>query len=325
MNPTTHHIGPGAIDTHAHIYPGEYLDLLERIGVDPATTGIARNIAADLSDDDMVKRLEWMDRAGVAAQVLSVTPQVPSAPQASSSLDAARWINDAYAEVVARHPGRFLAYAALPVPHVEAAVVEADRALDELGAIGISLPAILPGPVSLADERFEPLWAALDARGTIVSIHATGHGACSPLISDYGLTWVNGAPVEDAVAVLHLLKVGVPDRYPNIRWHIAHLGGDLPFLAQRLEDNYTDWHAFPSSPRASLKRMFYDAANFTEPALRLAVEILGDTQIMGGSDFPYFQAEKYLRAFDYIRTAKLSRDQIGSILDGNARYLYGLG
>lgn len=319
-----HHVGPGAIDTHAHIYPAQYLDMLERIGVDPATTQIARNMSADLTEDDMRRRLEWMDRAGVAAQVLSVTPQVPSGPEASSSLAAARWINDAYAEVVNRHPGRFLAYAAAPLPHVEESIAEVSRALDDLGAVGIGLPAILPGPLSLADDRFEPLWAELDARGTVVNIHATGQGAHSPLIRDFGLTWVNGALIEDAIAVLHLLKAGVPDRYPGIRWHIAHLGGDLPFFAQRMEDNYTDWTAFPSSPTASLRRMFFDAANFTEPALRLAVEIFGDGQIMGGSDFPYFQTDKYVRAFDYIRTSKLSQPQIEAALDGNARRLYSL-
>lgn len=57
----------------------------------------------------MATRLEWMDRAGVAAQVLAVTPQSPSTlDDAAGSHEAARWINDLYARIVAEHPGRFL-------------------------------------------------------------------------------------------------------------------------------------------------------------------------------------------------------------------------
>ncbi|CAB0571811.1 hypothetical protein FRC0316_02062 [Corynebacterium diphtheriae] len=53
-----------AIDTHAHIYPAPYLDMLEKAGVDPASTKIARNLGADSTSDDIEKRLLWMDRAG---------------------------------------------------------------------------------------------------------------------------------------------------------------------------------------------------------------------------------------------------------------------
>ena len=53
---------------------------------------------------------------------------------------------------------------------------------------------------------------------------------------------------EDAIATLHLLKADIPHKYPNIRFHIAHLGGDLAFLAQRIEDNYEDWDSFEHSP-----------------------------------------------------------------------------
>ena len=145
----------------------------------------------------------------------------------------------------------------------------------------------------------------------------------SPLIQRHGLAWVNGAPVEDATAVLHLLKADVPRRFPNIRFHVAHLGGDLPFLAQRLEDNYTDWDAFPASPLESLRSMWFDAANFHTPSLVLAATTLGAGQLLGGSDHPYFQADKYLRAFAYIREAPLTPETVDAILRANAISLYG--
>ncbi|MDP9800747.1 putative TIM-barrel fold metal-dependent hydrolase [Arcanobacterium wilhelmae] len=313
-----------AIDMHAHIYPARYLDFLEEIGVDPATTAIARNINADDTEADMAKRLEWMDRAGVATQVLAATPQIPSVADPDKSAQAARMINDIYADVVARYPGRFLALGSLPLPHVEESIAEIGRIFDELHFHGIAFPTVLPGGLSIADPQLDPIWEELDRRGALVNIHATGSGAHTPMITDFWLTWVNGAPMEDAIATLQLMKKDHPNRFPHVRLHIAHLAGDLAFLSQRIEDNYTDWDSFASSPREMLHHMYYDAANFHEPSLRLAVETYGDSQIMAGSDIPYFQEDKYVRAFDYIRTAKLDDDVKAKILRGNAQALLGL-
>jgi len=311
-----------AVDTHAHVYPAAYLDRLEAIGVDPSTTAVARGIAADSTDHDMTERLRGMDAAGVAVQVLAVTPQSPAGREPGSSLDAARWINDEYARLVAARPDRFLAYAALPLPHVDAALAELERVLREPGFVGVSFPTVLPDGRTPADPLFRPVWAALDARAAVVNLHATGSGVLSPLVAGHGLAWVNGAPVEDAVAVLHLLQADVPRQFPRVRLHVAHLAGDLPFLARRLEDNFEDWDAFPESPLGALRRMWFDAANFHEPSLALAVETLGADRILAGSDHPYFQGEKYLRAFEYIRSSRLRGAERDAVLAGNAQALY---
>lgn len=307
-----------AIDTHAHVYPAHYLDLLEKAGVDPDTTAIARGMNADSSDEDMRTRLQWMDKAGVEQQVLAVTPQVPANAQTT------QWINDEYKRLIDAYPGRFQAYGALPLPDVEAALAELPHVF-ERDFLGISLPTVFRDGTTLDDKSFAPVWAELNERHAVVNIHPTGSGVCSPLIADKGLAWVNGAPVEDATATLHLLKAGIPGKYPNIRFHIAHLGGDLAFMFQRIEDNYTDWDAFPASPQETLQTFYFDAANFYEPALRLAVESYGGTQILGGSDHPYFQEDKYVRAFDYVRKANLPEEQRNSILRTNAQKLYQLG
>ena len=310
-----------AIDTHAHVYPSTHLDRIEQLGVDPATTRIARGPGADSTDADMSARLTWMDRAGVARQVLSVMPQ-GAAGSAAGAADATRRVNEEYADLMVRYPGRLLAYAALPLPHVRESIEEIRAALTMPGFVGVSIPTVLPGGMTLADAHLNQIWDELNTRGAVVNVHPTGSSACSALIADAGLAWVNGAPVEDATAVLQLLKADVPRRFDQIRFHIAHLGGDLPFLAQRIEDNYEDWAAFASSPRAALQRMWFDAANFHEPSLRLAVETIGTGQILAGSDHPYFQEEKYVRAFEYIRTARLEPAQIDSILSTNALSLY---
>lgn len=313
-----------AIDTHAHVYPSWYLDRLETIGIPEAAAAIARLPGADSSPSDLARRFDDMDAAGVDLQTIAATPQVPAAPAVADSAAAAQAINDFYAQLVTDHPKRLRAYGVLPLPHVAASVAEAVRVLDDLGFLGVSLTTTLPDPAfTLSDSKLDPLWQVLNERASVVNIHPTGSGVHSPLIQRHGLAWVNGAPVEDATAVLHLLKADVPRRFPNIRFHVAHLGGDLPFLAQRLEDNYTDWDAFPASPLESLRSMWFDAANFHTPSLVLAATTLGAGQLLGGSDHPYFQADKYLRAFSYIREAPLTPETVGAILRENAISLYG--
>lgn len=169
-----------AIDSHAHVYPEKYLDLLEHAGRDPQTTKIARGMGADSSDEDMTERLNWMDRVGVEIQVLAVTPQVPA------NMDSAEWINDEYARLIARYPGRFAAYGALPLPNIDAALEELPRVYDR-GFLGISVPTVFYDGTTLDCDEFDPLWSALDERKEVVNIHPTGYGACSPLIAGKGL------------------------------------------------------------------------------------------------------------------------------------------
>lgn len=320
-----------AIDTHAHVYPADYLDFLVAHGGDEQATKVARNLRADATDDDLQARIAGMDRAEVQYQVLAVSPQVPSLPDPADSLAAAQMINDIYADIVRRYPQRFVAYGALPLPYAEQSTQEITRIFDELGFVGVTVTTLLTSaqtgsePLFLDDPRLDPIWEALDARGAVVNVHPTGSGALSQMIGHCSLEWVNGAPVEDATAVLHLLKGDVPRRFPKIRFHIAHLGGGLSFLARRIEDNYESWGAFNASPLQQMREMFYDAANFHEPALRLAAETFGVERILGGSDFPYFQDDHYVRAFDYIRSAALEDDSKQLILRTNAENLFGLG
>ncbi|QRO86795.1 amidohydrolase family protein [Kytococcus sedentarius] len=314
---------PGAIDTHAHVYPAAYLDLLEDGGVDPATTRIARDIGADSTAADITTRLAWMDRAGVATQVLAATPQVPFSPEPGHAARCARWINDEYLRLVDEHPGRFAAYASLPLPHVEASLAELERVGTAAGVVGVTVPTLLPDGGSLVGSRLDPVWQALSEAGAVVNVHPTGSGACSPMITEHGLAWVNGAPVEDATTLLQWLAADMPRRFPGIRLHVAHLGGDLPFLAQRVQDNYEDWGSFPASPAESLRDVWVDAANFHEPSLLMAVDTYGPQRVMAGSDHPYFQEDKYVRAMEYVRTSRLAPQQRDAVLRDNALALYG--
>ncbi|MEU4207761.1 amidohydrolase family protein [Rothia terrae] len=236
------------IDTHAHLYPARYLDFLEEHGMSAELTKIARDMRASDEPEEMAARIQQMDEAGVQEQMLSVTPQAPMLQDANAALEGARMVNDIYIEQMKKHPGRFRAYLALPVPHVKESLTILDEYFEQDGFVGVTVPTFINGSMSLDDESLEPFYARLNELSARVYVHPTGGGAQSPAINDFWLQWVNGAPIEDAIATLHLLKADIPHKYPNIRFHIAHLGGDLAFLTQRLEDNYEDWGSFEHSP-----------------------------------------------------------------------------
>ncbi|MBO1198232.1 amidohydrolase [Staphylococcus simiae] len=305
------------IDTHAHLWNEDYLDKLGKLG--SKGTEVAKGINQSGSKEDLNKRFKDMDDSGVDMQILSATPQSPQWGTKEEAHQCANEINDLYRSLVQQYPDRFLAYGAVSLPYVDQAIEEAKTLLQQEEFVGIAIPTIVKDKVSIADKQFEPFFEAInDLHGTLY-IHPTGCGAQSPLVNDYTLEWVIGAPLESTFITLHLLKNNIPQQYPNIKFHISHLGGALPFFMTRIEDNYEDWNAFDSDPWEILNKQFvYDTANFHEPSLINSVETFGADKFMMGSDFPYFQDEKYKRSVDYIKNSRLDQADIDGILSGNA-------
>ncbi|AKK11122.1 amidohydrolase family protein [Corynebacterium uterequi] len=322
--PTADDVDPTPIvDTHAHVYPGAYLDRLIELGADAAAVEIARMPNSDNTAKDLGERLRMMDEAGVDIQVLSATPQSPLLPTPEAGAEASRMVNDLYREIVDAHPGRFACYGAIPFNHPDKAIEEIGYCLDELGFVGIAINAMLNDPQAvITQDVYRPIFEELNRRKAVLYIHPTGHAAHCPPMQNTELTWVNGAPVEDGIVTLQLLKANYPNIFPDIRFHIAHLGGDVPFLARRIQDNYEDWGSFESDPSKTLRQMWFDAANFSTGSLRLASEVYDTDKLLTGSDFPYFQEEKYTRAVSYIRETGLSPEITAAILSANAVALY---
>lgn len=310
------------IDVHAHCFPDEYLDLLQRFGSD--ATDLSRGLGAGSSHDELAARLDLMDSVKVQMQVLSPSPQLPYFENEAHATEAARMINDLYADLVGRYPDRFAAFATTPFPHVEASLAEVERALDVPGMVGVTMATTVLGR-SLVDPAFEPFYAELDRRGAVLYVHPAGAGACSPLISSYGLTWPIGAPIEDTIAVTHLIVKGIPLRYPHLKIINSHLGGALPMLLQRLDNQYS-WAVpeTPELPSLQARRMWYDTVgHFHVPALRCACESLGADRLVLGTDFPYLPGEWYRRSVTFIEDAGLPESDVHRILETNAEALLG--
>jgi predicted TIM-barrel fold metal-dependent hydrolase len=311
------------IDVHAHYWTADYIDLLVDLGVAGAVA--ARGIGAG-GGTELEARLRLMDRAGVEMQVLSACPQLPYAEDGQKAARAARFVNDQYADLVQRLPDRFRAFAALPMPHLEESLGEMRRALDDLRLAGVAMNTTVLGR-ALVEPEYEPVFAELNRRSAVLYLHPAGHGACSPLIANYHLTWMIGAPVEDTISIMHLITHGIPTRYPDIKIINSHLGGALPMLLQRADDQYR-WEApdTPEPPSVAARRMWYDTVGHGHvPALRCAVDSFGADRLLLGTDFPYENGDVFVRAVDYINDPQIDPAAARAILDQNASVLLGLG
>ncbi|MFW0791048.1 amidohydrolase family protein [Gordonia sp. CPCC 205333] len=310
------------IDIHAHLWSDEYLALLDWHG--RAGTDVHRNLGAGASRSDLDGRFALMDEAGVDLQILTATPASPHFEDEATAVDSARFVNDEYARLSNENPGRFGALASLPLPHMSAALTELNRALDDLGMRGAAITTSVLGQ-SIASPVFDPLYAELNRRGAILFVHPAGCGAESPLISDHSLTWSIGAPIEDTIAIMHLILAGIPSRYPDMKIVTCHLGGALPMVLERANRQIMEWEApdCPEAPKDAARRIWFDTVGHDHaPALQAAVASLGADRLVFGSDFPYQGGNRYVRAATYIEEG-LSVSDAAMILDHTGAQLTG--
>jgi predicted TIM-barrel fold metal-dependent hydrolase len=317
------------VDIHAHYFPKAYNDLLVRIGGRSLPEAARPITARPMRHDDpsrLPERLAQMDEAGVQMQVLSPAASPPYADKESDAVAAARLINDSYAELARKHPGRFAAVVSLPLPHIDASLREMERGLDQLGMLGVSMTCSCFDR-STAEAEFEPLYAEMNRRRAVLNYHPIQNGICSPLINDYRFTVSVGASLEDAVIVLHLIARRLPHRYPDITYVVPHLGGIIPMQLQRLDNQAPAQHPdLPERPSATARRFYYDTVGHGSPAALLcAWKAFGADHLVAGSDYPVLMAfETYRQTFHSIREAGLPAEDVEQILEHNSQRVLGL-
>jgi len=287
------------IDFHNHYYPPEYLEALRsgpsRIQVsqdgegNPVLSYPGDYNVAVRGHREIGFRQEVLDQEGVDRQVLTLTSPGTHLDPPSRSVALARVVNDALAEVAAKRGKRFSALATLPMNDPEAAEKELARAARELGLPGAMLFSNIDG-VALSDQRYWRLYEKAQELGAVFYIHPI-HPAGVEAMLDYWLMPLIGFPLDTTLAAAKLVFSGVVERFPGLRWVLAHLGGAIPYLAERLDRGF---EAFPECrahirepPSEYLKRFYYDTVNFDPRALRLAIEFAGADHLLAGSDYPH--------------------------------------
>jgi predicted TIM-barrel fold metal-dependent hydrolase len=305
------------IDVHAHQFPDRYAELMARHGRPPL--GALIGTALD-------QRIRQMDEAQVDLQVLSPANLAPYLEDETDAREAARILNDGYAELIDRMPARFKAYVSLPMPHVDASLREMERGLDKLSMAGVAFGcSILNRPVT--EKEFEPLYDEMNRRRAVLFFHPMVDGICAPLIRDFGLEGSVGTTIEDTLVVLHMIVRQIPHRYPDIKIIVPHFGGLIPMLLNRMDNQVAVANPnLAERPSATARRFWYDTVGHgSQAALRCACEAFGPEHLVTGSDYPVLLAyESYAKTFSYIREAGLDDTTVDQILHHSARALFGL-
>jgi len=311
------------IDFHNHYYPPAYLDALRakptnvKVGVDAQGNPLLHypgdyNIVVP-GHRDIEYRERVLAEYGVAMQVLTLTTPGTHVEKPALAADLSMLVNDAFADVVAtRH--RFSALATLPLNDPKASARELERSMTRLRLPGAMVFSNVNG-TPLADQRFWPVYETANDLGAVIYIHPN-HPVSVEAMTEFWLMPLVGFLMDTTLAAAHLVFAGVPRRFPRIRWVLCHLGGAIPYLAERLDRGF---HAFKECrahidrpPSEYLKDFYYDTVNFDAGALKLAVQFAGAGNLVAGSDYPHQigSLASMLRSLDALDVAVEQREAI---------------
>jgi 6-methylsalicylate decarboxylase len=266
--------GKWRIDVHHHVVPPAFSD-----------------DAMPIQPPGVEKQLCSMDDWHIRAAITSLTPRV-LLKNLHRLREVARACNEFQARRVRDHAKRFGSFALLPLPDVDGALTEISYALDVLCLDGIGLFSSVNDHY-LGDQRFDPVFEELNRRNAVVFIHPTHCEApehtrlhAPPFVVEYVL--------DTTRAIVNLIYSGTLKRCPNIRLIVAHGGGAVPFLAQRIA--MMEGHRGAKGISAvipTLRSLYYEIASTTSPfALRSLQELAEPSNILWGSDLPFVYGDR---------------------------------
>jgi aminocarboxymuconate-semialdehyde decarboxylase len=323
------------IDFHNHYYPPAYLDALRegpsnvKVTFDDQGNPLLHypgdyNIVVP-GHRDIEYRQHVLEEKGIDLQIITLTTPGTHIERPARAVSLAQMVNDKFADVVATRGKYFRALATLPLNDPAASVIELERALGQLGFRGAMIFSNVNG-MGLDEKRFWPLWEKANELEAVMFIHPT-HPVGVESMKDYWLTALVGFLFDTTLAAGKLVFSGIVERFPRITWVLGHLGGAVPYVAERWDRGY---HAFADCranidrpPSEYLKNFYYDSVNFDVNALTMAINFAGVDHVLAGSDYPH-QIGSLDQMKQSIENLPISQSDKEKIRSGNASRILGL-
>jgi aminocarboxymuconate-semialdehyde decarboxylase len=328
------------IDVHAHYVPPDSLRVASEIGKVQGLT-LAQNergrdvlrrdgkqiltqLKAEFTDLDL--RLSIMDQQGVDMQAMSPAGSYFfNWMAAEPSLEFARWLNDRLAEAVAKHPKRLVALGSVPMQDAGKAAVELERAMTKLGLRGVEVASNINGRY-FDDPSFTPFWQSAQALDALIFVHPN-QVVGAKRMKDYNLANLIGNPTDTSLAIAKLIFGGVLERFPRLKFLLAHAGGFLPYTWGRLDRGYRIQDSatakIPKPPSEYVKLLHFDTITHSAMALEYLVANFGAENILLGSDYPYDMGDP--EPVESLRQSKIAAAERELISSANACRLLGIG
>ncbi len=267
---------------------------------------------------DLGFRLKLLDRYPNVLQVLTLaTPPLETIAEPEQAIKLAKIANDELAELVLKYPDKFIAaVASLPLNDMDASLKEAERAITKLHMRGVQIFSNINGE-SLDENKFKPLYALMASYDLPLWIHPWNSPKRDysdisnlPVLS---FAW----PFETTVAMGGLVKAGIFEEYPKIKFITHHLGGMLPYFEGRIKRDR--W-----ATKLDYFRKFYnDTALYgNTPALKCGYDYFGVDHVLFGTDMPlgsqgggYGYTQETINAIERL---EISTEDKEKIFYGNA-------
>ncbi len=322
------------IDFHNHFYPKEYIEALQtgpsniKVTYDENNNPLLHypgdyNILVP-SHRDIDFREQAIKKAGIDKQILTFTTPGTQIESPERSVELAQIVNDGFARIKNERSDWFTALATLPLNDPETSVIELERAFNDLGFKGVMVFSNING-IALSDQRFWPLYEKASDLNAVFYIHPNFPVGVEAM-TEYWLMPLIGFTFDTTLAAAKLVFSGVVEKYPGIRWVLAHLGGAIPYLAERLDRGYFAFKEcrehISKPPSEYLKEFYYDTVNFDLKALKLAIDFAGADHLVAGSDYPH-QIGSLEKMVDSIEKLNISSGEKAGIFGENASHLLG--
>lgn len=226
------------IDAFCHIFPSRFFELMVEAMGD--TSSLARRMRGTKTIYDLDSRFRLMDEFEGYKQIISLgLPGIEAMANESKSPELAQIANDGMAELVSRHPDRFLGYVGgLPMNAPEEAAKEAERILLQGNANGLQIHTTINGRC-LDDPRFYPIFEIAAASNKPILLHPSRTGAFPDFPSEdhsrYEIWTVFGWPFETSATMARLVFSGVMKRFPKLKILTHHYGAMIPFFEGRMD------------------------------------------------------------------------------------------
>src|SRR4051794_22033467 len=267
------------IDVHAHC-------------VIPEAQALMKQKAAPVYAGSEADRLARMDAQGIDLQALSINPTWYHLERdlVTKVIDLQ---NENLAEICARKPDRFVAFASVALQYPDLAAQQLEHGVKKLGLRGAAIGGSVEGQ-ELSDPKFHPFWRKAEELGALVFMHPQRTPDLqNRLKGNGGLDNTIWNPLETTLALSHMIYEGTLERFPGLKLCAAHGGGYLPSYADRSDHICLTFpercsHAVLSkAPTEYLKQLYFDSLVFTPEALRHLAAQVGASQIVMGTDDPF--------------------------------------
>jgi predicted TIM-barrel fold metal-dependent hydrolase len=329
------------LDAFCHVLPQRYFERLQRISSDRAANLLKRT-APIRTLWDLDERLRVIEPFDDYAQIISLAaPPIEALGEPAESADLARLANDEMAELVRSRPETFVGFVAgVPMNDPDASLAEIDRAVNELGALGIQIYTHVNG-LPLDDSRFEPLFARMAELDRAIWVHPARNSSWpdypTERKSKFEVWWLFGWPYDTSAFMARLVFSGILTRHPGLKVITHHAGGMVPFFSGRVGPGMDSFGArtpeeeselvesgLEGRPIDAFRRFYADTAVFGAPhALRCAYDFFGVDHMLFASDMPFDPVQgSFIRdTIADVEALDISSDDRRRIYEGNAREL----